>query len=99
RPIRHSLLPYPPLFRSAVCPAAPAAAARAASPAGTVIAHSESSQPARPTATAREPTTPVTPSPWWLANSATTGRVPPSRPRAPRSEEHTSELQSPDHLV
>src|SRR5438552_4692217 len=34
----------------------------------------------------------------WLALE-TPGVVPPSSPRVSRSEEHTSELQSPDHLV
>src|SRR5207244_4627403 len=31
--------------------------------------------------------------------SSTSVRSSPRRPRVPRSEEHTSELQSPDHLV
>src|SRR5258708_15230096 len=44
--------------------------------------------------------------PWGVSEAANNGaheRLPSSRPnmstRAPRSEEHTSELQSPDHLV
>ena len=48
---------------TAVCPSASASAARAASSAGTGRAHVVSSQPARPTTTAREFTTPRTPSP------------------------------------
>src|SRR5207244_12759963 len=41
-------------------------------------------------------------SPWQsiaFAKAAFAGGSPPSRPITERSEEHTSELQSPDHLV
>src|SRR5258708_17993623 len=52
-------------------------------------------RPTRPTWPIR-PTRPTRPT---LPTRPTRPTLPPARPTRPRSEEHTSELQSPDHLV
>src|SRR5207244_13245912 len=92
-PPRPALVPYTTLFRSASrAPRWPAASMPAASPLTTVT-------PAAPRPRASSA---ATRRPYSLARRAPTtaiaGSSAPSVPRT-RSEEHTSELQSPDQLV
>src|SRR5207244_11780070 len=92
------LLPYPTPFRSPVpAPEIP----RGALP-PTARPHYFSHRPAAartaavpPPSPGRAPGRPETPAPWPSHSSAASRSPPPCW----RSEEHTSELQSPDHLV
>src|SRR5256885_9413966 len=88
-PPRSTLFPYPPLFRSRVD--AGTAAASVGSPAAA--ATSAPAARALPGAEPRPAAPPAPPAP--AARRETAGDT----VRMPRSEEHTSELQSPCNLV
>src|SRR5258708_25884263 len=84
RPPRSPLFPYPPLSRSSQYQAESTATA------GTVAARTTSARLMRP-APASAPAV--------IRNGVTSSGSPRRINLALRSEEHTSELQSPDHLV
>src|SRR5690348_17992664 len=83
RPPRSTLFPYTTLFRSA---AADRARGRPSTPSRPSIELLEEMRASSPPPRRDDPTAPVR-------------RTPPRRGGGERSEEHTSELQSPVHLV
>src|SRR5207244_12582732 len=87
RPPRATLFPYTTLFRSAGRAAA-GAAARGAQVSGLGAAQRRRGR-LLPRRVPRRSAAQAARRRWEVAD----------HPRAPRSEEHTSELQSPDHLV
>src|SRR5258708_24784773 len=89
QPPRSPLFPYTPFFESQRPPS---------SPAELTTGCDENREPLTATfRPAAQPSAPVTPTRETLATILQPQRRPPACPS--RSEEHTSELQSPDHLV